>query len=266
MCGNTLPTSADLLPASSCYVQCNGADDVTEACGGIAGSDSYSVSGTQGASSSVNGDPHFVGFQGEKYDVQGEPEKWFNILSDAEVQVNAFFSQMYYNGKGQTNMVSVGIMVNGRHILLNNASQIFVDDNEVTQKQQKGEGSANIVASEKDGKRNGTVVAVLSWSVANRLVKMDTFDYVIALQRTESHKGAAFFDVGISLKHSRARPHGLVGQTAHHVYKGGNTNSNTNTAFRGHEGEGVIEGTFKDYEVSSAFATDFLYNRYGKKV
>ncbi len=43
------------------------------------------------------GDPHFVGFEGEKYDVMGENLKWFNLLTDKDTQANAFFEEVCLN-------------------------------------------------------------------------------------------------------------------------------------------------------------------------
>lgn len=45
-------------------------------------------------------DPHFVGFRGERYDFMGAPDRWFAILSDPEVQINAEFSAVPGNDWG----------------------------------------------------------------------------------------------------------------------------------------------------------------------
>ena len=37
------------------------------------------------------GDPHFIGADGGKFDVQGEPDKTFNILTDKGLQFHGLF-------------------------------------------------------------------------------------------------------------------------------------------------------------------------------
>ena len=52
----------------------------------------------------------------------------------------------------------------------------------------------------------------------------------------------------------RLWPHGIVGQTADH--------DGIARRSEGRNGEGIIEGTYRDYEVSSLWADDFRFNKY----
>jgi len=65
----------------------------------------------------------------------------------------------------------------------------------------------------------------------------------------------AYFNSKVQLKNQGLRPHGLLGQTAHHVHPHHATHV-------GSQGQGEIEGTYTDYIVSDAYATDFKYNKY----
>ena len=66
------------------------------------------------------GDPHFTGFDGGKYDVQGVHGETYNILSDQNIQFNATFSvwqnagnlDAFENGQNYATVVTdVGIQV-----------------------------------------------------------------------------------------------------------------------------------------------------------
>ena len=55
---------------------------------------------------SVTGDPHFVGADGEKYDIKGKPGKTYNLIADKDMSVNARFAA--YGNKGNTVMEALG--------------------------------------------------------------------------------------------------------------------------------------------------------------
>lgn len=60
------------------------------------------------------GDPHFVGADGELYDVQGKAGTIYNIVSDQGIQVNALFGA--WAAEGTTVMEKIGFAVNGRQL------------------------------------------------------------------------------------------------------------------------------------------------------
>jgi hypothetical protein len=63
----------------------------------------------------VWGDPHFLGADGEVYDIMGKAGEIYNIFSDKDVQVNALLGE--YNVPGLppgTGMKKVGFMANGQ--------------------------------------------------------------------------------------------------------------------------------------------------------
>jgi len=64
----------------------------------------------------------------------------------------------------------------------------------------------------------------------------------------------AFFNIEYVEKNYNLDMHGLLGQTEHHNHQ--------IAGVIGQQGEGEIEGTYKDYEVSGPFAENFKFNRY----
>lgn len=55
---------------------------------------------------SVTGDPHFLGADGEKYDIKGQAGKTYNLIADKDMSVNARFDK--YGDKGATVMDALG--------------------------------------------------------------------------------------------------------------------------------------------------------------
>jgi hypothetical protein len=71
------------------------------------------------------GDPHFVGDDGGKYDIQGEPGNIYNILSDRDIQYNARFAA-WGNG-GATVIDAVGIKIGDAEIFMDFGGQPTVN-------------------------------------------------------------------------------------------------------------------------------------------
>ncbi len=79
----------------------------------------------------VWGDPHFVGADGGKYDVQGEAGKTYNILSDKGLQVNARFDEFNGVGSGMTVMGGVGVTLEGHSLEAQKNGEILIDGHKV---------------------------------------------------------------------------------------------------------------------------------------
>src|SRR5258708_1475632 len=81
------------------------------------------------------GDPHFYGFEGESFDFMGKPNRYYNLLTDTEVQVNAYF--IYWATSGADNFTvteQIGILVNDHRIQINPAG-LTVDGCEIPEVQ-----------------------------------------------------------------------------------------------------------------------------------
>jgi len=205
----------------------------------------------------VGGDPHFTGLSGEEYDVMGEPDQWFNLVSDVNFQLNAYFVK----GCASKNFTAIGalaMLVGDQRIFLNltcdatlNETVSFIDV-----------GSVNMIGP--NGKY-GYIHHILP-----QVFNIDTPDYYMSINPfiidpawqtvgkpfygTDCIIG--YFNIQVELTNDERTPHGLLGQTAHHIH----SEPLMNSQFK--EGEGEIEGVYTDYRVSGMYGTDFKYNRY----
>jgi len=220
-------------PAISCPVSCDAYADCTTCilcCG--CGQDGCPYFGYGGI---VQGDPHFTGFQGEKFEVDGEPSKVFNLLSDKRIQLNAFFTPPC--GGWKSFMGAFGLKI-GSHRITFNKTGTFLEEEELLGEVKLVDPPATIQ------KFNHTLVILAEGYYMK-------FERMFNVYRCR-HVDLAAVNV---ISKSLVNPHGLLGQTYHH--------NHTNAVnLHSHQGEGEIEGTYRDYKVSHLFADDFKFNRY----
>eukprot|EP01113_Clastostelium_recurvatum_P011882 TRINITY_DN160_c0_g3_i4.p2 TRINITY_DN160_c0_g3~~TRINITY_DN160_c0_g3_i4.p2 ORF type:complete len:408 (-),score=109.09 TRINITY_DN160_c0_g3_i4:75-1298(-) len=195
-------------------------------------------------------DPHFRGFNGLKYDVQGQTDTWFNLLSDQDIQFNGFFQSITGSVKEQNTYVrKLGVALEGHTILINSTAVEL--DGAILHKMGDHAEVEEVLTNSK-----GDTVATLLADTHS--VTFHTPAYFITIAQgttTPGGKPQLFFNVeDIELLETSRQPHGLLGQTAHAAVD--------EKAHRGPQGEGVIEGVYTDYIVSSAFGTDFKYNKF----
>lgn len=204
----------------------------------------------------ITGDPHFTGVQNEKYDVTGEADKWFNIVSDPKLQYNALFTQTCENKPQSTILSAVALKISGHELMINITGNAILDGVEL-----KPNGWKPTMIGDKQG------TFVQPW--INYFV-VETDDYYFTFTRMIVDKAEqipghdfygvncfiGYFNVHFSTKSASVNPHGLLGQTAHHVHLTQHITTNSK------QGEGEIEGTYQDYIVSSPFADDFKFNQY----
>lgn len=198
------------------------------------------------------GDPHLIGFDGEKYDVMGEGGQIYNMLSDKGVQYNTRFidwGKPDGNGVQPTVIGEAGIQV-GKNL-------VYFDRS----------GSAPTVNGEPLGKDekvdlgNGQFAA---WNGEKLTVK--TEEYSISLAVKDKANEGGYLDSTVTLNDGvnpladGVAAHGLLGQTAdgvagHRV--GGDGNQNIEK-----QGGSVIDGVVDDYRVDNLWDNDFQYNRF----
>jgi len=218
---------------------------------------------------SAGGDPHFSGLRGQKFDVTGEPNTWFNIISDTNIQLNALFVHSCF--KKETFMGELAFLVDGHKIYADRA-HLYLDGVAIPIGVPAGSWIPHTV---KLSGENESVVVYHPW-INN--YEVNAFGYKISLerwnaknhtQRTDCTDG--LFNIKVQLDdYSSHHPHGLLGQTAHSkdefdVLTKETGNFGHTSAYKpkmGKNGEGVIEGTYHDYIVSSAYASDFKFNVY----
>ncbi len=187
----------------------------------------------------VWGDPHFVGAEGGKYDVMGEPGKVYNILSDRGIQMNARFDSW----KGQadaTIMSDVGITLGRDQVQFGVDGKLFINGEEVEDGQHLG---GKVV-------KNGDTVTINSG------------EYEITLKDNGDHLNYDFKSSNVVS--DGVKPHGLWGQSAD-----GDGNPRNGDEGKGAQGGGAIEKldgtisergdkeTYKLYEVGGLFDTNF---------
>merc|ERR1711916_362321 len=146
---------------------------------------------------SVSGDPHFHGRFGETYDVRGEANEVFNILSDHNMQLNT----RYVSGCRSHSTVL------GELGLLFNEQELYFSADEAT----LGGERMDV------GRRHYLGEAKESWAEMqpNDQLLIVTPDYSLRFLRTQSKKcDLKHVDVQLHFRNEEARPHGLLGQTA----------------------------------------------------
>ncbi len=173
------------------------------------------------------GDPHFVGFEGEHYDISGDTGHMYNLIEDSGIAVNGKFS---HGGRAVTVMTEIGFKVGSDEIgyQVNGAPTI---------------NGKPMTKGQSEDLMNGKV----SWDGEH--LRVETSEYSMMVQ-TRDHR---YLNFDVSTKDKGVfsdgiMPSGLLGQTA-------DGDGKTRPSKGGHNGAGVIEGTYKDYEVKDLFST-----------
>ena len=205
------------------------------------------------------GDPHFYGFEGESFDFMGEPNRHYNLLTDTDVQVNAYF--VYWATCGSDNFTAteqIGILVNDHRIRISPAG-LTVDGRVVPDTRQSYRiANGRVAAIERFERVDGRIPEImrghLGFGDFIRGYHVKTrcgYEFVVTV--STDHVNPPYLNL-LSRMSRRLWPHGIIGQTADHdgVARQG----------RGHDGEGIIEGCYRDYEVGSLWGTDCKFNKY----
>ena len=182
----------------------------------------------------VWGDPHFEHSDGTKYDVQGENGKVYTLLSDDSIQVNGHFGA--WNNE-TTVIKELGISTADYSGQGN--SQIYISS----------DGTLTVNGIQVEG-RHAIAGGYVEQVDDNVIVKAGEYDMKVETQN--GYLNISFQSDNVNA--DGVMPHGLWGQAADN-----NPNAVTGT---GQQGEGVIEGTYKDYEVSNLFDLGGKYTRF----
>ncbi len=203
------------------------------------------------------GDPHFVGFNGERYDVMGDIGKCYNLLTDYNIQVNSLFASCMYEPEN-THMNAVGIKVGtkstGIHkIFYGIDREPRLDSHSIVRNKYNTFPSGIYDA---DGRM---VKAAVVWDGDKLLV--NSGEYRITMSKVfelDEWMVECKFEISrLGILADGVLPHGLVGCTARRPARSG--------IMFGTQGEGVIEGNYKHYEVESIYSDAFKYNRFNTK-
>jgi hypothetical protein len=199
------------------------------------------------------GDPHFVGFRGQNFDFDGQPKKYYNFFSSANLEVNAYLEQEKFHNHVGTFIRKVGIqgaeykveissrngggavLVNGKPLALNSRMKL-----------------AENVYVEKTVPANRTVEFANMGSQKKEM--SHPVDYKVNLETREFsfefYSSIAMIDFNAILLVDNSEPvHGVVGQTMWNV----------RVPYQ-------FVGKVEDYEVSDLWATNFKYNLYTQQL
>jgi hypothetical protein len=194
--------------------------------------------------------PIFSGFEGERFQFNGSPNKFFNLLTDETVQVNAYFNSY-------RNMDVIGIKlsttcikwaaVNERAEInnkkLNSRSYFSVDGKSYS-------GFAEI----KFEFESAPLCLKSNDFVSCLFVNTGKYNFFITRYKNPDLLSPYLLDLGLTIRDRNVRPHGIIGQTADF--------SGKPKISIGEQGQGVIAGNPLDYEVSDLWTNNFKYNKF----
>lgn len=205
------------------------------------------------------GDPHFYGFEGESFDFMGEPNKYYNLITDSEVQVNAYF--VYWATSGADNFTAteqIGILLNDHRIHVSPAGLVINGHAVQEVKTTCSVAGGAVVSIERFDQMDRRVPKCMRKDarcgdfIRGYEVKTGRgYEFIITV--ATDNVNPPFLNL-ISKMTGRLWPHRIIGQTADH--------DGMPRQGRGQNGEGVIEGFYQDYEVSSLWSSDFKFNKY----
>lgn len=197
------------------------------------------------------GDPHFIGQDGGKYDVQGEAGKTYNLLSDQNFQMNGRFDQ-YKTTDGLTVVGAVGISAGSDQVSVEKDGTVMVNGEEL---------EAGETVQLADG---GSV----SYAANGGSVSIDSGEWETDIQfRNKGTSNRAHLNIDVKTDNALAdgvKPHGLLGQTfdldddARNGDKGKGTQGGG--AIEGLDGEITARGdrtTVENYEVTGLYDRNF---------
>ncbi len=199
------------------------------------------------------GDPHFIGADGGKYDIQGRPGGIYNLLSDSGFQMNGRFDA--WGSRGATVVGEVGIVAGGNRITVEKDGDVRINGQVLRDGQSVTLSDGTTVA--KDG----------------RTVSIESAEWDVSIKSQNSRHGN-YLNIDVSTENAIAdgvKPHGLLGQTFD-----GDGEARNGDKGSGAQGGGAIETvggsmteegdktTVGSYEVGSMHAVgEGLFSRYG---
>ncbi|MEM9341902.1 MAG: VWD domain-containing protein [Pseudomonadota bacterium] len=180
------------------------------------------------------GDPHFIGEDGGKFDVQGRDGGIYNLLSDQNFQMNGRFDA--WGGGGATVVGQVGISAGSDQIEVNKDGTVLVNGEEV------GVGERVELADGGYVHNCGNEVTV------------ESGEWKVDFQIKQSSRGN-YINMDVSTENANSdgvKPHGLLGQTFD-----ADDDARNGAKGRGAQGEGAIDGVVTDYEVDGLYDRNF---------
>lgn len=205
------------------------------------------------------GDPHFVGFENDRFDFHGVPNKTYNLLSDYNVSVNALFGD-YTSVPGTTYLEEIGIVIGTKEvgfttIRFSSKGVVYVNEKLMKKKKQEfptGLGGMGSIEITMDSSWQSMLDGLPADGVFQNGIIVNTGNFKLRIPRFISE--LSHMSVFASLLNVPVSPHGIIGQTADFD---GKPRIGT-----GPNGEGAVDGKPEDYEVKDLFSPDFVFSRF----
>lgn len=214
------------------------------------------------------GDPHLYGFEGERFELHGEQNKYYNLLSDTYVQINAFFSS-WNNDAVSTIVKKIGIKVgtpkNFNYMVMENDGLITYNGERLDKKvifNLNYQGYLGVVSPKTTFEGFDPKIPDIQYAgtFQNILlqVRLPAYEFQVIKASEPLSDGSTgnFLNFMGHIMNTDVRPHGIIGQTADFDGKA--------RVATGNQGEGIIEGVYSDYEVSGLMSDDFKFNKFGR--
>mmetsp|Transcript_20792 Transcript_20792/g.23129 ORF Transcript_20792/g.23129 Transcript_20792/m.23129 type:complete len:465 (-) Transcript_20792:92-1486(-) len=201
--------------------------------------------------SGISGDPHFIGLNSQKFDFHGEADKYYALVSDEKIEINALFvdADLRYKG-GKTYLGQVGILLGNDRIF------ISCDRNNLTHRMELNYAPLN----PGDVHRLPFGVVKVSRSNKTRLVVL-TDNYRLSVRFSSSRHSTCHLNM--RTKYTSPASHGMVVETQPHGVLGQTAGKPVLVIDNpGMNGEGIIEGIWTDYIVTDIFSTEFKYSQF----
>lgn len=190
----------------------------------------------------ITGDPHFRGGDGGTYDVQGEPGKVYNLLSDSNLNFNGRFDAWGSGGATVVGETSLNVANLGRSSF---STVTFTKDGVAkVNGQELQDGQSVILADGGTATKQGnklTITTAEGYTITQTCHPSANGNYINTEVKTSA--------LGVAT--DNILPGGLLGQTfdADNVARNGKKGA-------GAQGEGAIDGKVQDYETTLNNAGD----------
>lgn len=231
------------------------------------------------------GDPHCVGFYGEKFDFMGEDGKYYCMLSTGTLQLNVRMHSMPESTF--TYIDEVGVKVGNNEVgIVKIKMGLDIDDKNYCIAHLDTHQISRDPVYFSSGLKNKVGDAIMGCvHLQTDTLIIETGNCIVSIKRvTEDEELGEIPHLDVKIKvletgmlSDGVMPHGVIGQTIdtdreppksdtildrvpEHVYR---LTDAYIDVYVERQGVGIVEGSYKDYQVSDAFADDFKFNRFG---
>jgi len=240
-----------------------------------------------GSSGSASGDPHVMGFDGQKYELVGERHGVYNLVTDTSLQLNVRLGAV----RATRHLDLPGLFMLEAGIKFDNHS-VLVDAGSFDRQGTALLDGKPLRARRPDERASPTeTLASIEWldppSVGDRfgLPHLEHIAGVVTIEIADQYRVEVFFaesgisslshrlvtqfprrflDVRVTMLKSDAAPHGILGQSAPRSMNKRRHTSATSSSTREERGEFEIEGSIGDYRVrdDSLLGDSFAFNMF----